>query len=380
MTTEGADVTATTATVQGEVDRDVPNGGAPITPGLQYGTDPANLSNQRRARDRPRSTARLQATFSSGLTTGTTYFYRVTAANESNQVSSHRAGIKELQPAGPPEITEEFGFLRQHGWCEHLGENHSGWWTDRMPIEFGRPTRLWRQTACNAEQTEDNLAPENVTLRDFGADCRHALPLRFVAENPERRNRRRRSHFTTFASPAIGPDSAQTRRSASRRARPSCWTAVPTSSPRPGTRTATTSARRSFPGRTPSVQQPGAGDHLLYSLQFGTVPGSGDPTNFGLDPYVATRNRRRTVGTRTTSASRPAGLPRRLRSARRWPVRAGAERVCFRQRNPLRSVLLGRVDRDPRPSAERHPRSRAEGLDPQNQRGTRGIHRPVAVR
>ena len=43
------------------------------------------------------------------------------------------------------------------------------------------------------------------------------------------------------------------------------------------------------PGLEPLTPQPGAGDRVLYSLQFGTVPGAGDPTNFGQDPYVATR-------------------------------------------------------------------------------------------
>ena len=44
------------------------------------------------------------------------------------------------------------------------------------------------------------------------------------------------------------------------------------------------------PGQSPLAPQPSAGDRVLYSLQFGTIPGAGDPTNLGQDPYVATRS------------------------------------------------------------------------------------------
>jgi hypothetical protein len=45
------------------------------------------------------------------------------------------------------------------------------------------------------------------------------------------------------------------------------------------------------PGQTPLQAYPRAGDSLLYSIHFGLIPGiSGSPTNFGLDPYLATRD------------------------------------------------------------------------------------------
>ncbi len=44
------------------------------------------------------------------------------------------------------------------------------------------------------------------------------------------------------------------------------------------------------PGQEPLPAQPLADDRALYSLHFGLVPGiEGSPTNFGRDPYVATR-------------------------------------------------------------------------------------------
>ena len=45
-----------------------------------------------------------------------------------------------------------------------------------------------------------------------------------------------------------------------------------------------------MPGQVPLAAKPRAEDRLLYSLNFGKVPGvGGEPTNNGLDPYVATR-------------------------------------------------------------------------------------------
>jgi hypothetical protein len=44
------------------------------------------------------------------------------------------------------------------------------------------------------------------------------------------------------------------------------------------------------PGQTPLTAYPWAEDAVLYGLHFGSVPGiEGNPTNFGLDPYVARR-------------------------------------------------------------------------------------------
>ena len=43
------------------------------------------------------------------------------------------------------------------------------------------------------------------------------------------------------------------------------------------------------PGQTPYPGYPDADGRLLYSVNGGGIPGSGSPTNFGADPYVATR-------------------------------------------------------------------------------------------
>jgi hypothetical protein len=45
-----------------------------------------------------------------------------------------------------------------------------------------------------------------------------------------------------------------------------------------------------IPGQAPLAAKPQVADRVLYSLNFGKIPGAGgEPTNHGIDPYVATR-------------------------------------------------------------------------------------------
>ncbi len=61
------------------------------------------------------------------------------------------------------------------------------------------------------------------------------------------------------------------------------------------------------PGQVPFAAKPRAADTLLYSLNFGKVPGvSGEPTNHGLDPYLAKRT---ASGWSTAYAGIPVGGP-----------------------------------------------------------------------
>jgi hypothetical protein len=289
VTTEGAEVTATTATVHGNVDRDVPNGGAPINACVfKYGTDPANLSNEAPCSGSPPFSGAVQATFG-GLTTGTTYFYRVTAANESNSVFAS-GGIKELQPAGPPEISEESVSSVNTDGAVILGRIAPGgglteWW-----IEFGPTLAYGGKLPVTPNKLKDNLAPENVTLALSGLTPGTQYHYRFVAENPSDKTEGDDHTFTTFPSPTTGPDScanAQVRQQTGAAQLLDCRAyELASAADTNGYDVSSTLV----PGQKTLGQQPGAGDHLLYSMQFGTVPGSGDPTNFELDPYVATRN------------------------------------------------------------------------------------------
>ena len=62
-----------------------------------------------------------------------------------------------------------------------------------------------------------------------------------------------------------------------------------------------------IPGQAPLAAKPRVGDRVLYSLNFGKIPGAGgEPTNHGIDPYVATRT---DEGWSTTYAGISVGRP-----------------------------------------------------------------------
>ncbi len=104
--------------------------------------------------------------------------------------------------------------------------------------------------------------------------------------------------------------------SASRPAPRCCWTAAPTSWPRPHYSGGHDVVSSTVPGQEPLVAYPGASGRLLYSLDSGVVPGvTGNPTNLGRDPYVAVRGAER-LDDAATSACRPTAWRTRDRSAR----------------------------------------------------------------
>ena len=49
----------------------------------------------------------VETTISSGLTTGTIYYYRITAANEAHPGVFSKGTVHSFAPAGPPQIAEE---------------------------------------------------------------------------------------------------------------------------------------------------------------------------------------------------------------------------------------------------------------------------------
>jgi hypothetical protein len=289
VTTEGAEVTATTATIHGTVDRDVPNGGAPINAcSFKYGTESANLTSEVPCEGSAPFSGAVQANIG-GLTTGTTYYYKIVASNESNNVPS-TGGLKELQPAGPPEISEEAVPIVNTDGATITGKIAPGgkpaeWW-----LEYGTTLAYGQKLPVPPAKLKDNLAPEKVTLALSGLAAGTEYHYRFVAENATAKTEGDDHTFTTFPSPVTEPDScsnAQVRQQTGAAQLFDCRAYELASS---GNTNGYDVSSTLVPGQKTLLQQPGAGDHVLYSMQFGTVPGAGDPTNFELDPYVATRN------------------------------------------------------------------------------------------
>ncbi len=125
VTTDGVTVTPTTATVKGEVEsgrRERRHTGRRT---VNSNTAPNRTTCPRacRAKARPPFNGQVQATISSGLTTGTTYYYRITAANEAHPGVPSQGPDPEL-PAGRPAADIRRSRLRsQHRRRHDLGQD-----------------------------------------------------------------------------------------------------------------------------------------------------------------------------------------------------------------------------------------------------------------
>jgi hypothetical protein len=289
VTTGAATVTASTATIHGTVDRDVPNGGAPINSCFfQWGTNPTNLENIAPCQGSAPFSGAQQVTIT-GLTTGTTYYYKLTASNESNGVPSSGA-IKEFQPAGPPEVGEESVSDVNTDGATISAKIVPAGSVAKYWIEFGPTTAYGEKLPEPPAETKDNLKAETITQALSGLTPGTTYHFRVVAENASDLTEGKDHSFTTFPSPTSGPDTcanAQVRQQTGAARLLDCRAYELASAADTNGYDVTSSL---VPGQAPLTEQPGASDGVLYSLQFGTVPGSGDPTNFGQDPYVATRN------------------------------------------------------------------------------------------
>ena len=103
-------------------------------------------------------------------------------------------------------------------------------------------------------------------------------------------------------------------------------------------------------------------DRVLYSLHFGKIPGvSGGPTNFGLDPYVATRGAN---GWTTRYVGLPADETPGGETVRLAALRLGrrSRRLRLRRNRPLLALLPGWLDRHPGPHAGRRPGAGHDGI------------------
>ena len=290
VTTGGASVTPTTATVKGEVSPDLANSGTPVTLcTFEYGTEQNNLSSSKACDGASPFNGQVQTTISSGLATGTTYYYRLTAANEAHPGVFSKGSVHSFQPAGPPQIAEEAVSEVNTDGATISGKITPGGGLTTYHLEYGKTTAYGSVTPEPDAELADNLTPEHVTNAIAGLTSGTTYHYRFVATNPSGTTLGADQEFTTFASPAVGPDScenAQVRQQTGAAQLLDCRAYELASAADTNGYDVTSTI---VPGQSPLNPQPSAGDRVLYSLQFGTIPGAGDPTNLGQDPYVAIR-------------------------------------------------------------------------------------------
>ena len=289
VTTGTVSVTPSTATVKGSVDPDVANGGTPINLcNFEYGTDPNNLNLDEPCNGAAPFNGSVEATISSGLTLGTTYYVRLTAANESNGVISNGA-IKTFEPAGPPEITEEaVSDVNTDGVKVSANINPGGGFTE-YHIEYGESLAYGGVIPEPDAKVVDNLTPEDISYSISGLTPGTTYHWRIAATNLNGTTNGTDHTFTTFPSPSKAPDTcanSQVRQQTGASLLLDCRAYELASA----TNTSGYDVESDLvPGQNVLTPRPGAQDRVLYSVHFGAIPGTGDPTNFGPDPYVATR-------------------------------------------------------------------------------------------
>ncbi len=289
--TNAANVTPSTGTIHGEVDPDTANGGTPIDVcNFEWGTDPNNLNE-----DAPcegvslpiNSPTAVSATIG-GLTTGTTYYYKLTAANEGNGVLSFGA-TKTFEPAGPPEFLDEAVSDVNTDGARISAQIYPGGATASYRIEVGTTEAYGTNYPVPDAETEDNLEPETFSIALSGLTPGTTYHYRLFGTNANGPTEGPDHTFTTFPSPSQAPDTcanAQVRQQTGASLLLDCRAYELASAANTGGYDVESDL---VPGQEVLTPRPNAQDRVLYSVHFGAIPETGEPTNFGPDPYVATR-------------------------------------------------------------------------------------------
>jgi hypothetical protein len=336
VTTGTATVTPSTATIHGEVDPDAANGGAPIDVcNFEWGTDPNNLSE-----DAPcegvslpiNSPTAVSATIE-GLSTGTTYYYKLSAANEDNGVLSFGAA-RTFEPAGPPEFLNEAVSDVNTDGARISATIFPGGATATYRIEVGTTTAYGTNYPVPDAETADNLEPENFSIALSGLSPGTTYHYRLFGTNANGPTTGPDHAFTTFPSPSQEPDTcpnAQVRQQTGASRLLDCRAYELASAANTDGYDVESDL---VPGQNVLTPRPRAQDRVLYSVHFGAIPGTGEPTNFGPDPYVASRGgsgwSTRYVGIPAsgTPSDEPFGSPLAGSSAGLATFAFGGETLC----------------------------------------------------
>jgi hypothetical protein len=287
VTSETPAVTPTTAILKGTVDQDVANGGSKIKYcQFQWGTT-ASYGNLAECVPGPDLEGHVAVTAEiGGLTKGATYHFRLTAKNE-NGIQSNGADIL-FKPSGPPDVTEDIVSEVNTDSVKLSAKIDPNGGDTKYHFEFG-PTTAYGTNLPAVEGEIPSGPAQTVSQLVPGLTPGATYHFRVVASNFGGKTTGVDRPFTTFALNPSEPDpcgNAQVRQQTGASLLLDCRAYELASAPNTNGYDVQSDL---IPGQLTLRPEPGAADRVLYSVHFGTIPGTGEPTNLGLDPYVATR-------------------------------------------------------------------------------------------
>jgi hypothetical protein len=286
--TDAAEVEPTGATLRGHVD---PDGGGDTTGckfewGLEttYGeTAPCTPAGPIHNAD---GNTAVSAHIT-GLTSGTTYHYRIVATNANGQNVGEDV---EFKPQGPPQFSKEFvsevntDGARLTGTIDPVGS------TTEYHFEYGPDTNYGNVVPATDRLTKSPTQKETFTTTISGLAPGTTYHFRIVAKNESGTTHGNDITFRTFSNYSGEVDhcpNALVRKQTGSALLLDCRAYELASASYSGGYNVQSDL---IPGEVPPVARPDAPDRLLYSLHYGAIPNiPGNPPNLGLDPYVAER-------------------------------------------------------------------------------------------
>jgi hypothetical protein len=221
-----------------------------------------------------------------GLTKGTTYYFRLNAKN-ANERGSLGATVKFIAQDEP--ILESTGVtdvntdgVRLNGDIDPNGGHTDYYFEWGLDESYGHSTPVGHLS--------DLVKPASVSNVLVGLTPDTRYHYRIVVENEVATIRGDDRLFTTYPrNPGFDPcPNAQVRKQTEASLLLDCRAYELVSAANAGGYDVESDL---IPGQSPFGGYPLAKDRVLYGLHFGVVPGvAGNPTNYGLDPYVASRS------------------------------------------------------------------------------------------
>jgi sugar lactone lactonase YvrE len=249
----------------------------------------------------------------SGLTQGATYHYRLVLAN-SNAAPNNTLRTKDqtFQPSAPPAATLPFVTEVHSDSARFHDEITPEGAPTTYHVLYGTADCATEPGACSSTQESSSvgsgLNPVTPSTLIAGLEGGTTYNYIFVATNQSGTTESEEQTFTTF--PATKPfedacPNAHVRQQTGAALLPDCRAyELASASDQNGYDVESYLVEGQEPfGGYPEAEGP---SRVLYGVHDGAIPGTGHPTNHGLDPYVATRG---ATGWSTKYVGIPADLP-----------------------------------------------------------------------